>query len=131
MGITKQRNDFPKQIRLNSKKRIELLFTKKNTIFCFPFKIFIAESESNKETIDQFDSVLISVSKRQFKNAVDRNRVKRVFREAYRTNKNLIEKNHNNKIQDIAFVYVHSEILSYDEMKKKIVLCLRKINQFS
>lgn len=75
---------FPKKEKVVSLKIINALFEKgAHSIFVFPFKvsfIFI----SNQEVSSQ---VLIIVPKRNFKKAVDRNRIKRQIREIYRLNK--------------------------------------------
>ena len=75
---------FPKQEKVISLKTIEALYSKGNySVLIFPFKIsmvFVAKQQSNCQ-------VLITVPKRNFKKAVDRNRIKRQIREIYRLNK--------------------------------------------
>lgn len=73
-----------KSERLCSKKAFELLFSKGKTFFIFPVKIIYI-----REKTDEIPEIKIafSVSKRYFKRAVKRNRIKRVLREIYRTHK--------------------------------------------
>ncbi len=71
--------------RLKSKKSIQELFRTGKSVKSFPFKLVYAplKTPSNPAQI-QFT---VSVSKRLFKSAVDRNRIKRLVREAYRLEK--------------------------------------------
>ena len=80
---------FPKSERLCSRKAIEALFAGGNRAFsAFPLRVVY-------RVIPQVPSpslspqVLISVSKRHFKHAVDRNRAKRQIREAWRLNRDI------------------------------------------
>lgn len=73
--------------------------------------------------------VLISVSKKRFKRAVDRNRIKRLIREAYRINKQSLWSNLAEKSLrvDIAFQYVANEILDFAVIEKKLKQGVDKI----
>ena len=67
--------------KLKSKKGIEKLFSEGKSVSAYPLRmVYVKNGELNK--------VGVSVSKRNFKLAVDRNRIKRLLREAYRLNKN-------------------------------------------
>ena len=80
-----QGNIFPKSERLCSRKAIEALFAGGNRAFsAFPLRVVY------KVTDEPRTQVLISVSKRHFKHAVDRNRAKRQIREAWRLNRDII-----------------------------------------
>lgn len=70
-----------------------------------------------------------SVSKRNFKNAVDRNRIKRRMREAYRRNKSTFFSLLVNQQTQFAllFVYTSKEIISYSEIEVKILNLLSKL----
>ena len=81
---------FPKSERLCSRKAIEALFAGGHRAFsAFPLRVVY-------RVIPQVPSpslspqVLISVSKRHFKHAIDRNRAKRQIREAWRLNRDIL-----------------------------------------
>ena len=73
---------LPKSERLYKKKDIQELFDKGSSFYLYPFRIFV-----QKQSEQNIHQVLFSVSKKNFKKAVDRNRIKRRMREAYRLNK--------------------------------------------
>jgi len=75
---------FRKDEILRKKKLIDRLFAEGSTFFIYPFKIFWLSIPLETDIPSQ---VLISVGKRSFKNAVERNRVKRQIREVYRVHK--------------------------------------------
>jgi len=95
---------FHKTERISSQKELDYLFEKGNYFTVNPFRIVYAEKQTpNGASV----STLISVPKKKFKHAVDRNRLKRLFRESYRLNKNaLIEACVENKKELLAgFIY--------------------------
>lgn len=77
---------FKKEEKLKKLKEIDRLFKEGNSFHIYPLRwVWV----STKESIQTFSptQVAVSVSKRKFKLAVDRNRVKRLMREAWRLNK--------------------------------------------
>ena len=115
-----------KKERLSSKKLIDQLFTEGKTFFSYPFKVFYLFQEAEKEFPVQ---VLITVSKKNFKKAVDRNKLKRLVREGYRKNKsNLFDQlSKDNKSLLFGLIYVGESILSYQEMERKLILILQRL----
>jgi len=111
---------FSKIERLSSRTDITSLFDSANSHFIYPFKVVWKKTESPKSKFPA--KVLISVPKRNHKTAVARNRVKRLFKEAYRFNKHLLYKELiDSNIQiNLAFIYVSKEVLSYDEILKSV-----------
>ena len=73
--------------RLNRKKIIERMFAGGSRSFSlFPLRVVYLPVPD----LEAQAAILVSVSKRRFKRAVKRNRVKRQIREAYRLNKHLL-----------------------------------------
>lgn len=75
---------FSKIEKLKSKKQIEALFKEGKSISAYPLRMIYTKTEF---TDDVQIKTAVSVSKRNFKKAVDRNHIKRLLRETYRLNK--------------------------------------------
>ena len=71
--------------------------------------------------------ILVSVPKKNFKHAVDRNRVKRQVREAYRKNKTILDSVLPEKMLVIAFVWTDSKHRDSDEVERRIKGLLHRI----
>ncbi|WP_347373599.1 ribonuclease P protein component [Aequorivita sp. Q41] len=112
---------FPKTEKLKSTKTIESLFLEGKTLSKFPIKIFFLPQEGIAINLAAF-----AVPKRNFKSAVDRNRVKRQLREAYRLNKQLLEKNHGKKFV-MLFLFIGKVKPQYAELDKAMVKLLKKL----
>lgn len=112
-----------KDERLSSKLLIELLIKKGNSFTGFPFKIIWMEIQESSVPV----KIVISVPKRKFKKAVDRNRIKRLTREVYRKNKHqFIERLGNKKIA-LLLVYTSKTIFDYAEAEEKINNALMRL----
>lgn len=81
------------------------------------------------EELDVQASILISVSKRRFKRAVKRNRIKRQIREAYRLNKQILlaPLTEKNRRLAIAFIYLADELMNSALVEEKIKAALTRI----
>jgi len=75
---------YNKKEKLKSKKLIDQLFNEGQSVSAFPLRLVYLKTSFDEDIIAKTG---ISVSKRHFKTAVDRNRIKRLLREAYRLNK--------------------------------------------
>lgn len=79
-----------KQERLKSRKIIGRLYEEGNSVKAFPFRMVYLQTEHTSNFPAQ---VGVSVSKRNFKKAPDRNRLKRLMRETYRLQKEIVYDN--------------------------------------
>ena len=118
------RNTFPKSERLSSKTIIEALFTQGVTIKRYPFVIKYLPL---REPQDKVTQILFSVSKRNFKRAVDRNKIKRLMREAYRLNKAPLATL--SKKYAIAYIYTARKILPFNEISAKLKESILRLEQ--
>ncbi len=113
---------FRKSERLSSKKTIETLFVKGKSFSIHPYVVKYTTLDDEQANNHQ---ILISVSKRNFKRAVDRNRIKRQIREIYRLNKQLLGELDNNYA--IAYIYIFKEMLPYKDLESKLIECLYRL----
>ena len=79
---------FRKRERMVSRRLIEMLFDGSHSMAAYPLRLIYRTT--TRQAGDAPAQLLISVSKRRFKHAVDRNRVKRQLREAYRKHKQVV-----------------------------------------
>jgi ribonuclease P protein component len=113
---------FPKTEKLKSKKTIGQLFSEGDSFIKFPLKLLYL-SVGNKE----ITKAGFSVPKKNFKKAVDRNRIKRQMREAYRINKHLLKSN-NGSTFALMFLYINKEKVSYESINKAMLALIKKIS---
>lgn len=112
-------HSFGKEYKLCSKKLIDEIFNEGGKINSFPFGISYKEVELKTE--ERFQ-IVITVPKRIFKHAVDRNRNKRLIRECVRKNKLILEKylQEEGKQIGLILVYRHKEELEYLQLERKL-----------
>lgn len=126
--MEQQRFTFKKQERLCSRDTIQSLFDKGQSFVKYPFRVTYMELDKDEEADAQ---ILVSVSKRRFKRAYKRNRLKRLIREAYRLNKHQLTdelKERNVKLA-IAFIYLPTEILDYTSIEKAMQKALKRVGK--
>ena len=111
---------FTKAERLCSKREIDRLFAEGQSFILFPYSIrwHIETGKSG----DVASRVLINVSKRRFRHAVDRNRVKRLMRECYRIHKHKLNEYIESRGLSITLSinYIHKEIMNYTMLCQKM-----------
>lgn len=112
---------YPKSEKLKSRKTIDVLFSEGKSVSKYPLRLVYVSLEESDERI----KMGVSVSKKYFKKAVDRNYFKRVLRETYRLNKQLLLENMQ-KPHAIMFLYQTKDRLSYDEIQTKTVQLFEK-----
>ena len=118
---------FNKRERIVSKKLIEQLFSKGSSFSISAFPLRIVVMEPARVTDDVPVQVLVSVSKRHFKHAVDRNRVKRQIREAYRHHKQILtDKVQQQQTLAIAFIWLADGLHESATVEKSVRILLGK-----
>ncbi len=120
---------FPRQEKLKSVVRIERLFTDGRSFWMYPFSVRLLVTEADEPGC----RLLVSVGKHYFKHAVDRNRVKRLVREAYRLSKStLLEMVKQAGVSiDVGLVYRTKEILSYAEVEAAMRLVVDRVGEIA
>lgn len=118
------RQTFKKAERLSSKKTIEQLFESGRSFTIAPFKVIWLNGDEHQPAQVQ---VAFSVPKKNFKRAVDRNKLKRRSREAYRKQKQEFYGMLGEKKLAVMLVYIAKEIHEYALIEKKINLVLKRL----
>ena len=116
-----------KDERLRKKQIIDDLFSSGKTFHIYPFTVVWKNTEQNLKFPAQ---ILFSVPKKKFRKAVDRNKIKRFLREAYRKNKEEHLYKPLNNLENkcvFAIVYTANEILPYIEIEQKIISVLKRL----
>jgi len=125
--FVKMRNTLGKQERLKSKKLIEKLYAEGDSVKTFPLRMMYVQTAHTSEFPCQ---VGVSVAKRNYKLAVDRNRLKRLMRETYRLQKQIV---YNNLDEPYVFMisYIGREEIKYEDlylkMEKLLILFIDKV----
>jgi ribonuclease P protein component len=113
---------YPKKEKLKSKITIGLLFTEGKSVSKYPLRlVYHCGPSSDGQQI----KMGVSVSKRNFKKAVDRNYFKRVLRETYRLNKHILTDNLDQPYS-FMFFYQTKDRLSYEEINIKTIQLFEK-----
>lgn len=114
---------LPKAEHLCSNKEMTDLFANGTSFVKYPLRIVFAPSTT---TTPRPTQILISVPKKRFKHAVDRNRIKRLVREAYRLNKQLLCPP---QPLNIAFIYIDNQLPTFASVQKAVVAALSKMEK--
>lgn len=117
-----------KNERIKSKKSIETLFQQGEAFFSYPYRIVFSVTQNAETPALCF---AISVPKRFFKRAHDRNRIKRQTREAYRLQKQTLQANvqtHQHAL-NVMMIYQAREPMDSPSLHKHIHLCLEQLQK--
>ena len=120
---------FPKSEKLKSSKTIESLFLGGSTYSKYPIKVFYLPKTILSDTKEEIEihQAAFAVPKRNFRSAVDRNRVKRQLREVYRLNKPIIETSGKKFV--MLFLYLGKVKPKYSELDRAMVKLLINIKE--
>ncbi|MVZ65525.1 ribonuclease P protein component [Sphingobacterium sp. DK4209] len=118
---------FSKEERLCSKRLIDDLFHNGSSFVVYPFRLMY---RNTSETLPSKAQAIISVSKRRFKHAVTRNRLKRLLRECYRLEKPFFYDNLSDYSLHLllAIQYIGKEELPFVELHAKMKILLEKLS---
>lgn len=113
---------YPREEKLKSRNTIDLMFAEGRSVSKYPLRlVYVPLPENEPGAI----KIGVSVSKRHFKKAVDRNYFKRLLRETYRHNKQLLLEN---QPQPYAYMlmYQTKDRLSFEEINTKTIQLFEK-----
>lgn len=123
-----------KEERVTRRKVIEELFATGKTFSAYPLRVFYLlkkRSGSEEELSNAPLQFGVGVSKRYFKKAVDRNRVKRLLRETYRTQKpELLEAvSQKSASLQVFAIFTGKELPLFDDLREKVGSALRRLQK--
>lgn len=119
---------YGKKEKLKSKKLIEALFIERQSVAKYPLRLAYKKLDLEGEASISDKSevqMAVSVSKKHFKKAVDRNYFKRVLRESFRLNKHLILDEVSGKYA-LMLLYQSKDRLSHEEINTKTIQLFEK-----
>ncbi|MDQ6889230.1 MAG: ribonuclease P protein component [Bacteroidota bacterium] len=125
--MIQQRFTFKSTEKLKSSKLIGQIFSRGKSFSHFPFRAIYIYPEKNKSHLQ----TAFSVSSKNFKKAVDRNRIKRVMREASRLQKNSLQKKleQNQNYLAVFIIYTGSGLPPYEHVFDKMGGLLRRLEK--
>ena len=124
----KQRYFLGKESKLKSRNVIQQLFSKGKHVLVYPLKaVYIFENEKHPLQAG------VSASKRNFKKAVDRNRIKRLIREVYRLQKPALENHLIQHKQNLSIFLMHvgKEMPEYDQLMDSVEKIMKRMTKIS
>ncbi len=127
-------NSYSKQEKLKSRKALDELFAEGKSITVFPIKVFYTLNIADEKMFNKTGvNAGVGVSARVFKKAVERNRIKRLLRENYRTQKQELVSNIESKKLHLSvfFLFIGKEIPELVDLKEPMRRVLEKLIQIA
>lgn len=117
---------YKRKEKLKRRKQIKELFASKQSFLVFPVKVFYLQP---KEKLDNRVKAGVGTNSRNFKKAVDRNRIKRLLREAYRLNKLPLHQHLEEQNQQVAvfFLYIDKALPQKGFLQGKMPAIIREL----
>ncbi len=123
---------FRKEERICRKTEIDKLFNRGGSRSMAAFPVRLVYLKTDAEAGVPGVRVLVSVSKKCFKRAVKRNRVKRQLREAFRLNKSILyeqlEQQEGTALL-IALIWIDDKLWPTSEVEKKVVNLMHRLSE--
>lgn len=117
------KHGYFKAENLKSRKLIEILFKEGQSVKAFPLvAVYLPLPEGH-----DLHNVGVSVSKKRFKRAVDRNRIKRLMREAFRQNMSTVYDPDMPRFA-VMFIYIGRDMVNYETVNHGMVRLLEKMS---
>jgi len=117
---------FSKQERICNRDDFKFLFSDGKSFFSYPFRCVFTENQSDELLV----RIAISVSKKKFKLAVDRNRIKRLIREAYRLEKRYLYKHIPSPLTlNMLIIYTENKILNHKHIRNGMQGLMKKTKE--
>tara|TARA_B100001029_G_scaffold178589_1_gene185715 strand:+ start:266 stop:625 length:360 start_codon:yes stop_codon:yes gene_type:complete len=116
-------NKLQKRERLNSKIKINNLFIRGKTFRYSNIKVYWNVKPIEGTSLQ----IMVNVPKKTIPLAAKRNKIKRLIKESYRINKNLLKLK--NQEVNLSFLFLSSEIPKYNSLEKKIKVILQRLNE--
>lgn len=116
---------FSKQERICKRDDFQTILTNGKSVYSYPFRCVYLWEESSSFSV----KIAVSVSKKRFKHAVDRNKIKRLIRESYRLNKHILYQHYvdSNKSLNMLIVYTDTKIFPFSFVQKKMISLINKV----
>ena len=129
--MSKKRAAFPPNERLSRKCHVDSLFQKGASFVAYPLRVIYLPID--KEWAEADVALLVSVSKKKLKHAVDRNYIKRRVRESYRLRKHdlLLRYAGMDKKLLIAFLYLDNTKASYEKIDQAMTKAMHTLQEKS
>ena len=113
-----------KEERIYLRSELNELFASRGSFVCYPFRVGYLEVPRQELPL----KMMVSVPKRRLKHAVDRNRIKRLTREAYRlTKKELVEQIDPEVTLLIGFIYLKDRLSRYSTVQQAVEEAFKKL----
>ena len=128
MEIRPSDKHFRKEERLCGEIRTGKLFSQGKGFIVYPLRFVYRISDVEESAAVR---LLISVPKKKIRHATDRNKIKRLLREAYRLNKYLItvEMAEKGIFVHTGIIYLSNEISEYSVIEEKVITGLKKLRK--
>lgn len=118
---------FPKSMRISLQKEIEAIFRSGQSFMAYPLRVVYLLVDKSADDV----AVMVSVSKKRFKRAVKRNRIKRLTRETFRlSSQHLVAQVESLPCSlRVAFLFVDNQLPTYTTMDEAMKKALGKLEQ--